>query len=150
MIFFQAEFTKVSPHGCWFCQLWKSHDIVILSFSNIVKGQVLYREMIWVELYRYVYLLLGALHMTQNVLWWIHTDWTLNTAQSWRLAYFYDLYFKYFQWLEYDNRTKCHNLVTECCKCKYIVAMQFLMCKMMTSFVSSGLTKATLKMHRNA
>ena len=27
--------------------------------------------------------------------------------------------------------------------------MQFLMCKMMTSFVSSGLTKATLKMHRN-
>ena len=32
----------------------------------------------------------------------------------------------------------------------YIVAMQFLMCKMMTSFVSSGLTKATLKMHRNA
>ena len=149
MRFFQAECTKVYSQAYWFYQLWKSHDIVILSFSNIVKGQVLYRE-IWVELYRYVYLLLGALHMTQNVLWWIHTDWTLNTAQSWRLAYFYDLYFKYFQWLADDNWTKCHNLVTECCKCKYIVAMQFLMCKMMTSFVSSGLTKATLKMHRNA
>ena len=39
MRFFQADSTKVSHMGAGAASLRKSHDIVILSFCNIVKGQ---------------------------------------------------------------------------------------------------------------
>ena len=42
MRFFQAESTKVSGMAAGAASLRKSHDIVILSFCNIVKGQAKY------------------------------------------------------------------------------------------------------------
>ena len=46
MRFFQPDSTKVSWHGCW----RKAHDIVTLSFCNIVKGQANWL-IIWLKKY---------------------------------------------------------------------------------------------------
>ena len=44
MRFSQADSTSSHARTPWYCQPKKSHDIVTLSFCNIIKGQANYAE----------------------------------------------------------------------------------------------------------